>query len=326
MNTGLWKKIKDFTKVIDPSSWPAFFMFAVVLAAAGGLNYAEMSKIVSPIVAALIAMLFGIGVLAWHIVESRTDDNEDQEDIAQFTKWLNAGLDGVLLVVNLFRAEFDDRSYDITAFVIIGVSAASHVVAYLLWTQNDPRRLTRKELERGLSDVERRAGRADIAIKKTEREMMKRKWVEDESVRLRNQYRNTPSIDVESMIRQMKNTALKEFEGLQAQDLESTQARPAYAQTAGQSRTNVPMPSNATQTGGNAPGSHPSMPDPVKTVLGVVGGNKAGLEAWMKERDLVGPTETREALRSELGLNISNNQFGKAWARLFPTQAGSRSQ
>ena len=234
MSKGLWtdlsQKVTTFVKKIDPSSWPAFFMFAVVLAAAGGLNYSEMAKIVHPLIALLIAMLFGVGVLAWHVVESRTDDSEYQEDVAQFAKWLNAILDGALLVVNLFRAEFASTTYDVVAFAIIGVSSASHVVAYLLWTQNDPRRLTRKALERGLSDVNQRADRANIAIQRTAQEMAKRKWVEDEAIALRKTYSNTPGIDVERMIRDMKETALKEFENVKPQDLEKTNANNPHVQ------------------------------------------------------------------------------------------------
>ena len=229
MNKGLFETVKQWVKKtykdIDPTSWPAFFMFAVVLAAAGGLNYSEMSKIVPALVAAGIASLFGVGVLAWHIVESRTDDSKFQEDVAQSAKWLNVVLDGILLVVNLYRAELDSKFYDLTAFVIIGVSAASHVIAYLLWTQNDPRRINNKELERGLSDVRQRGERSSIQIKKTEERLRKLKWIEDESIRLHKEYDGVlPPTKVNTLIEEMRMAALNEMDDVKPQDIEQTRA------------------------------------------------------------------------------------------------------
>ena len=79
MNNKFLGSINDFIRKIDAKSWPAFFMFAIVLAAAGALNYVTMSPIVGDFIAVAIACFFGVGVLAWHIVESRTDDSEEQD-------------------------------------------------------------------------------------------------------------------------------------------------------------------------------------------------------------------------------------------------------
>lgn len=220
---GLWDRARLFIKKIDPSSWPAFIMFGVVLFAAGGLNYVNMIKTVGSWIALAIALFFGAGVLSWHIVESRTDDSKFQEDVAQTVKWLNVILDFVLLTINLFRAEYDGISnYTTWAYLIIGISAGSHVVGFLFWTQNDPRRMQRKELDRSLSDLDFKAGRANIQIQKTEQHMAKVKWINDESIRLRALYEGIPDIDVDGMITEMKTAALKEFADVKPQDMEKT--------------------------------------------------------------------------------------------------------
>ena len=224
MNTGLFDRVKLFIKKIDPSSWPAFIMFAVVLIAAGALNYHGMEPVNGSFIAVAVSMFFGFGVLSWHIVESRTDDSKFQEDVAQSVKWINVILDGLLLVINLFRAQlhqvvFDGLTqWDTSAYLIVGVSAASHVIGFLLWTQNDPKRITRKELERGLSDITHRSDRANIAIEKTSLELKKRKWIEDRATELRKEYANVPGVSVDSMIAEMRRNALKEFQQEQAAD------------------------------------------------------------------------------------------------------------
>ena len=228
MNEGLFDKVRSFIKKIDPSSWPAFFMFFVVLCAAGGLNYIAMAPLVGSVVSVILAAFFGVGVLSWHIVESRTDDSKFQEDTAKVVKWTNAGLDFILIVVNLMRADTHMANYNTTAYIIFGVSAASHVVGYLLWTENDTRRITRRELERGLSDLTKKGNRADIAIKTTEEHMRKLKWINDESIRLRKEYANIPGIDVEKMIKAMKEKALGEFKDVKPEDVADTKSNPRF--------------------------------------------------------------------------------------------------
>ena len=234
MNNGLWTRIGDFWKKLDPSSKPAFFMFAVVLFAAGGLNYVGLSPVVGSTIAVAIALFFGVGVLSWHIVEARTDDSKYQEDVAQIVKWANVVFDGALIFVNLFRADLRAMNgldgmtaWDTAAFAIIGASAASHVVGYLLWTQNDPHRMAKKELERRLNTLNVKGERSNIAVKETELHMKKLKWIEDEAVRLRAEYSGVPGINVENMIREMRSKAVAEFEGVKQQDTEKTKAMPA---------------------------------------------------------------------------------------------------
>lgn len=204
-------RVKAFVKIIDVRSWPAFFMFLIVLTAAGGLNYIGLLPIVGEytFVAVAIAAFFGIGVLSWHIVESRTDDSEDQELVAQVVKWTNAVLDGILLIVNLFRA--DGGNGDIIAFIIIGLSAASHVVGYLMWTQFDEGREIRRQGERGLKSVSRKRQSADNVIAEAEAELSLHKWVMDEERRLRTAYKELPAEQVNGIVSRMRNDAYAKF-------------------------------------------------------------------------------------------------------------------
>lgn len=230
MNEGFWKKIDGFWKKIDPASWPAFFMFIVVLVAAGGLNYIGLAPVTGSFLAIAIAAFFGIGVLSWHIVESRTDDSQFQEEVAQSVKWGNAILDGALIFVNLFRADLRTVSvvglttWDAAAFGIIGLSAASHVVGFLLWTQNDPRRTIKKEGERGMQEIERKAQLSDNVIRKAEERLKKLQYVSQKEVSLRAQYGNIPGVDVEKIVRDMRTEAMKELQDIKPQDVETTRA------------------------------------------------------------------------------------------------------
>lgn len=260
MRTGIWKSVSEFIKIIDPSSWPAFFMFLVVLAAAGGLNYVGMSPIVGGGVAFAIALFFGVGVLSWHIVEARTDDSEEQEDIAQIVKWINVILDGLLIVLNLFRADLRAAPipnieglsvWDGSAFVVIGLSAASHVVGYLLWTQESPRRKNQKEKERGLNDVALRKQRSEIAIAKTRKHLDALKWIQEQEMEIRATYKDhIPPQQIEALVKDMKQNALKEFEGLTAEAISVDQnARsnpppnsPPKSQDATHEEKRVPVP------------------------------------------------------------------------------------
>jgi hypothetical protein len=231
--------IAEFIRKIDAKSWPAFFMFAVVLAAAGGLNYVTMAPIVGSYIAIAIACFFGIGVLSWHIVESRTDDSEEQEGMAQFAKWLNVILDGILLILNLFRAELGQVwNLNLWAFIIIGASAASHVVFFLLWTQSDPRRAIKKEGERALSGIDRQKQRATNAINFASAKLEFEKWVIDEGTRLRELYASLPTAKVNEIVKKMEDDARKQFEKKQEegkgqqQGQQQQNPRPAPVQAA----------------------------------------------------------------------------------------------
>ena len=235
MEKGFWNKISVFVKKIDPKSWPAFMMFVIVLCAAGGLNYIGMSPITGNFIAAAIALFFGFGVLSWHIVESRTDDSIYQEEVAETVKWINVILDGLLIVLNLFRADLRGGSFgqtgltfwDALAFICVGVSAASHVVGFLLWTRSDPIRNLVKENERDQHAVTQKRQRATNAIQGAEARLSTLKFVADEEIRLRGEYTNyIPQEQVEKIVKDMKTNALKEFEGLQVQDqdVSATQA------------------------------------------------------------------------------------------------------
>ena len=238
MDKGFWdnfnKSFSGLLKKIDPKSWPAFLMFVIVLCAAGGLNYIGMSPITGDAVAVAIALFFGFGVLSWHIVESRTDDSKYQEEVAEFVKWLNAGLDGVLIVLNLFRADLRGQSigqtgltfWDALAFGCIGISAVSHVVGFLLWTKNDPRRQLVKENERDQYLVTQKTQRATNAIQGAEARLKTLKYVADEEIRLRAEYTGfIPDDQVEKIVKNMKTNALKEFEGLQVKEQDVTKTQ-----------------------------------------------------------------------------------------------------
>lgn len=218
----LGSDLSRFVQIIDPKSWPAFIMFCVVLVAAGWLNYIAMTPVIGAFGAIVIALFFGFGVLSWHIVESRTDDSEYQEDIAGFVKWTNAGLDGSLIVLNLFRAELRQSAFagmnwaDAVAFAIIGASAVSHVTGYLLWTKNDPKRKLKKEGERDLYDVSQKRQRSENAIKSTMARAEALKYIVDQELEIRKTYGGViPDWQIEELVKQMKVNALKDFEGLQ---------------------------------------------------------------------------------------------------------------
>jgi len=237
---GLFEQVKDFFRNLDAATWPAFLMFVVVLFAAGGLNYLEMQPVIGAPLAIGVALFFGVGVMAWHIVESRKDDSKFQDDTAKIVKWLNAVLDGILLVVNLFRAQlnvavFDGvTGWDSAAFVIVGISAVSHVVGYLLWTENDPRRKLAKEAGRALDVVARKRQSAKNVIAETEAELQARKWIVEEEARMRSDYGGTvPANDLNTLVADMKKTAMQKFEKTVASP-QNTQSRPVQPRTAPQ--------------------------------------------------------------------------------------------
>jgi hypothetical protein len=243
MQTGLFDNIKIFIKKIDPKSWPAFIMFLIVLTAAGALNYVSMSPVVGEFGAVCIALFFGVGVLSWHIVASRTDDSKYQEDTAIAVKWINVILDGILLVLNLFRADLHLTHvgslslWDALAYCVIGISAASHVVGFLLWTDHDEKRKINREHERDLAEVFRREKKVEAATSGAEARLKAIKFAEDEEKRLRQQYADVPNPQLEQIIRNMKRIALREFQDLlqdvdirvESQDLETTKPVLTYA-------------------------------------------------------------------------------------------------
>lgn len=341
--------ILNFIRVIDPKSWPAFIMFAVVLIAAGWLNYIAMEPIIGAFGAVTIALFFGFGVLSWHIVESRTDDSAYQESVAGIVKWVNVVLDGSLIVLNLFRAELRNGAIagmtwaDAIAFVLVGISAASHVVGYLLWTKNDQRRILKKEGERDMYEVDRKRQRSDNAIKSTRARAEALKFIIDEEKSIREQYEGVvPQWQVEELIKQMKVNALKDFEGLQVapQDVDKTKSipaqRPAYAANTNSPQAPTQPPSLPKNTGGQAPktqnpnNSPQFRPYTLDEFLREIGMSKADLLATMRSQGLVGETETREELKrmGRWPSDLSNNNFKKLFAELngqgHPNGAGGR--
>jgi len=208
-------QFKEFIRKIDPKSWPATFMFFVVMVAAGGLNYMGLQPIYGGLVAVAIAMFFGVGVVSWHIVESRTDDSEYQEDVAKYAKWGNVVLDFALIVVNLARGEIrydapgaSTLGLDITASVIIGASALSHIVCYLLWTENDPRRAARKEHERNVHRITRTEQAVQDAASEAAKKLAAVEQISIKEAELRKQYKDLPPAQVDTIVRAMRDTAV----------------------------------------------------------------------------------------------------------------------
>lgn len=248
--------INGFLRRIGIKTWPALFMFVVVLCATAWLNFETMSPVVGEIGAALIACFFGVGVLAWHTIAARTDDSEYQEGVANFVKWANVVLDAVLLVVNLFRAE-NPLVLDWVAFGIIGLSAVSHVVGFLLWTENDPRRAIRKEGERSISEIDKKRMRATNAINTAGESLKFEKWLIDEESRLRSEYREVDPQKVNDIVKVMQTEARKQFERKQESGNEKPAKRPQEAPHAPQ---NAPMMANAADTKAEALETDPNAP------------------------------------------------------------------
>lgn len=192
--------------------FPAFLMFIVVLAAASLLNYNAMNPTVGPIAAIIIAGFFGLGVLAWHIVENRTDDSRYQEDVAKTAKWINAALDAALLVINLFRAETHSTiagisTWDAAAYLMIGLSAITHVICFLLWSQADPRKSLQKKSERDLNEIAILRQASQNSIESAEAELAAIKYATDEEIRLRTEYKSLPTEQVDAIVAKMRAAA-----------------------------------------------------------------------------------------------------------------------
>jgi hypothetical protein len=241
MNKTLIDDFKMFVKKVDPRSWPATIMFVVVLSAAGGLNYIGLTPIVGGVIAVFIAMFFGFGVLSWHIIEARTDDSAYQESVASFVKWLNVILDGILIVLNLFRADLRTATtpvsgmswFDILAFVIVGISASSHVIGYLLWTQNDPVRELNKKSGRDLHTISMKRQDVGATIKQAEAELEAHKYAMDEEIRLRSVYKDLPAAKVELIISAMKKGIEEKFKVKLGEEASGSQASGRPTQPSG---------------------------------------------------------------------------------------------
>lgn len=223
-----FESIGTFVRKIDVKSWPAFFMFTVVLVAAGALNYVGMEPTFGAFIAVTVAAFFGIGVLAWHIVESRTDDSEYQEQVAQVAKWITVSLDAVLLIVNFVRIDFvrieatGASGWDILAYVIISVAAAVHVGGYLLWTENDPRRAIKRSRERDLFVIERKGDEAHSVVATTRKKLEAHKYVVDEEASLRQQYAGVDQSIVDDLVAKMKRDYAAKMDELEAKPTATT--------------------------------------------------------------------------------------------------------
>ena len=240
MEKPFFSKIGDFIKKIDPKSWPAFFMFVVVLMAAGALNYVGMEPTFGAFVAVTAAAFFGVGVLSWHIVESRTDDSESQEQVSKLAKWFTVSLDALLLVVNFVRIENASEAggWNVAAYVIISLAAVVHVAGYLLWTQYDPNRKISRERERALNVIVQQGDKSKTVIATTEKKLEVHLWVVNEEKRLREAYADLEPALVNRLVNEMRKDAyakLDELDGKQAQ------SQPQAGQ-------NKPQPSNSFAT------------------------------------------------------------------------------
>lgn len=209
--SGLYDRIGQTMRKMQ--HFPAFIMFVVVLTAASLLNYQTMSGTVGEIAAVTIAGFFGFGVLAWHIVENRTDDSRYQEDVAKSAKWINAGLDATLLVINLFREDTSAQlvagitTWDAAAYLIIGLSAVTHVVCFLLWSQADPRKALQKRSERDLNEIAIKRQASEISIQSAEAELKAIRYVTDEEIRLRHEYADLPKPKVDAIVMKLRAAA-----------------------------------------------------------------------------------------------------------------------
>lgn len=214
----------DFVNKYDLGSLPAFGIFFVVVTLGMILNFLAMRRAIGDLSAGLVSCLFEFGILGWKWTSNRKQNNDTQAQIIEVATWISVGLAVAMLVINLFRTTIEKaitadvgsgatmNGWEVTAYIVIGLAALVHIVAYLLFDSNDADKQYKRENKRKDNDIRQRGQRADDTIRQTESDLRIIQKITVELNRLRELYSTLPNDQLEIVLENSRVELLDQYQ------------------------------------------------------------------------------------------------------------------
>lgn len=197
------KSAKKFSEDYDIASTPSFFIFMVVVTAGLTVNYYYLAPKVGNIEAAAISLMFEVGIFAWKLQGHRIRNSAAQAQIVNWATWISTGLAFAMLVSSLTER--------IAWGWIVAIAALVHVVAFLIFDQNDTVRNNRRDNQSAMESINQREIQANNAIKEAEADLKIIHKITAELTRLRKEYNHLPVNELEFVLETTRTRLLKEY-------------------------------------------------------------------------------------------------------------------
>ena len=219
-------RLGNVVKSLDFRSWVILILMFLVLTAMMGLNAYAWTTFLPPWVAYILSGFMEAGALGWKVADERKENSDAQQQLATILVWANVIMGILLLVLNLVRsavghAEVGEvitlSTWDWIAFILVALSALSHVAGALLFRQWDSRLQQRRQIEKlhNKASFDRDLNEGILGDLETRLELVNQ--VQERIAELEVQYAHLPKYEREAIIRDAKN-ALEERYGIDADD------------------------------------------------------------------------------------------------------------
>lgn len=195
--------IKKFMDEYDIASTPSFVAFIIVVTAGMAINYFFLQPKVGFLEALAISLLFEIGILMWKLQSHRVKNSDAQAEVVNWAMWLSVFWAAGMLVASL-TSRIDWR------WMVAG-AALTHVIAYLLFDQNDDIRNNKRRNRQASERLSQKNFIVQSAIQEAEADLKIIKKITEELTRLRNENRSLPVKELEFVLDTTRDRLLQEY-------------------------------------------------------------------------------------------------------------------
>jgi len=225
IDTTPMNRIASILKSMDFRSWVVMLLMFLVLTAMMGLNAYTWTIFLPSWVAYILSGFMEAGALGWKVADERKENSDAQQQLATILVWVNVIMGVVLLSVNLVRSAFygaeigtgNITGWDIVAFILVALSALSHVAGALLFRQWDERLNNRRKIAKLHNKAAFDRDYNDGILGDLHERLELVEQVQNRIKELQDQYAHLPPKERDAIIRQAKN-ALEERYGIDADD------------------------------------------------------------------------------------------------------------
>lgn len=200
---GVVSWFKKFMDEYDIASMPSFIVFIIVVTAGMAVNYFFLEPLVGPLEAFAISLLFEVGILMWKFQAHRVKNSEAQAEIVTWATWLSVIWASGMLIASLTQI--------ITWAWMVAGAALTHVVAFLLFDQNDEIRNNKRRNRQADERITQKNYTVSAAIQEAEADLKIIGKITSELTRLRNENRHLPTQELEFVLNATRNRLLQEY-------------------------------------------------------------------------------------------------------------------
>ena len=149
---------RNYLRSLDLRAWTVLVLMFTVLTAMMAVNAWAWTAFLPVVIAYSLSFFMEAGALGWAFATERPENSQDQQTLTTWLKWGNVIMGVLLLVANLTRSLINPAmaagemqtiqatGWDFFAFMLVALSALSHVGGALLFRQWDTRLINNRSI------------------------------------------------------------------------------------------------------------------------------------------------------------------------------------